>query len=331
MNASELLNILADHRRSQRDFLDWSRSVGRDHQPFPRLKTCGSWLLFREWLDHGGETTLRNANFCKAHLLCPACAVRRASKLIEAYLPKLECAIAENAELKPIIVTLAFRNTFDLAEGMKTLKGAWSRMVTARRRDLSKAGKGSIVPVEWCKVLGGVRAFEVTNRNEGKGWHPHMHAFVVTNEWLDRDKLLEEWQRFGGVDYEPTCHVTRCKNGIRAGLVEVLKYVCKLSDLSHAQRWEAWRDLAGSRLSDPFGVMRGIPEPNIDVDDDSALSGAWREFVAVWRHATASYELRFEEKGERLSIERGVPADVGPRKFTDTGKLRVGNDSSDEG
>jgi len=282
MNASELLNVLADRRRNQREFSAWAKSAGLRKSPLGAVEDCGSWLHLREWLEHEGKTTLRNANFCKKHLLCPGCAHRRAMKLIDAYLPKVE-SVMEG--LHPVMVTLTVRNNPDLKVGMAQIRAAWSKMVASRRKGLSDACRHE--PIEWCKVKGALRAFEVT-RKPGE-WHPHLHCFALVDDWIDREKLSEEWLKFTGDSF--IVDVRRCRGGAKAGLLEVLKYALKFGGLSHPDRWHAFECMAGSRLTDAFGSLRGVPEPEINEDDESPYSGRYRDLVALWSVGTAFYKL----------------------------------------
>ena len=49
------------------------------------LATCGNYLHFREYYTVG-KVRLHSARFCKQHLICPMCAIRRGSKALGAYL-----------------------------------------------------------------------------------------------------------------------------------------------------------------------------------------------------------------------------------------------------
>ena len=47
--------------------------------------SCGDYLLFRHFFTVD-KVKLHAAQFCKAHLLCPLCAIRRGAKALAAYL-----------------------------------------------------------------------------------------------------------------------------------------------------------------------------------------------------------------------------------------------------
>ena len=50
-----------------------------------RVMACGDYLLFRHFFTVD-KVKLHAAQFCKAHLLCPLCAIRRGAKALAAYL-----------------------------------------------------------------------------------------------------------------------------------------------------------------------------------------------------------------------------------------------------
>lgn len=289
MNATDVLNRIADARRSQRETV---RYVLRQAEPIgTRLQYCGSWLHLREWIETG-ESRIQNANFCKQHLLCRCCAARRAGKLVEAYAVKVDQVCADYAkahpgcELVPAMVTLTVKNGPDLRERMQHLKGAWSTMIERRRRHKSRPNRNP--HVEWCKVHGSIKSLEVT---QGKGgWHPHFHAFVLLESYIDQAQLSKEWESITADSF--VVGVTKCHGGIVAGLVECLKYATKFSELSPAQAWEVHKALKGSRTVDPQGCLRGVPEPEIDQDDNEGLSGPYRDLIAWWSWERNGYVVQ---------------------------------------
>lgn len=248
------------------------------------LSGCGTWLHFREWLE-SGETRLRNANFCKNHLICRACAARRAGKLVEAYMRKVAEVQRLHPDLIPAHVTITVKNGPDLKERVDHLKKAWQRMLARRRSHLHKPERYG--PVEWCKVAGSVRSLEVTAGAEG--WHPHFHAFVLLKEYIDHEQLCEEWRELTGDSF--IVGVSLCRDGVLPGLIEVLKYATKFSELKPAQAWHVFQCLRGSRSVDPQGVLRGVMEPNIDQDTVDGLSGPYRDFIAIWSNWKRGYNL----------------------------------------
>jgi hypothetical protein len=298
MNASDVLNRLTYHKVRQGPLLDHLERV--DPKLAVQVAGCGSWLHVREW-ELSGETRLRNANFCKRFLICPCCAARRASKLCTAYENKVNVVQDMTPGLIPIMITLTIKNRSNLGEALQHLKASWSRMMAAKRKGASASGRHEAI--EWNKVHGSIRAIEVT-RNEKEGeWHPHIHVFALVSEYISQAHLSSEWERFTGDSY--IVDVRKCKNGILAGLIEVLKYVSKPSELSPALLHELFETAKGSRFVDPQGCMRGVPEPVIEQDDDDGLHGPFRDFIALWR----GFGYSMESVSHRLEILK--PGDSG--------------------
>lgn len=289
MQASELLNRITKAKRSQTRLL--AHVLQEEPVLGEKIKWCGGWLHFREWIE-SQETRLLNANFCKKHLLCQACAVRRAAKMNEAYTPKIEAIAAQFPHLIPAMVTLTIKNGPDLAERIDHCKRhGWSKMLDAKRKAVADPKKN--LPIEWNKVQGSLRALEITMGKDGQ-WHVHMHVFVLLSEYINKRKLSEEWLRFTG-DSSIT-DVRKCRGGIHVGLLEVLKYACKFSSMTPEQTLHVHQTCTGSRLIDPQGILRGVPEPDIDSDSIEGLTGPYRDFIATWIQAHKRYSVKYLEE-----------------------------------
>jgi hypothetical protein len=298
MNASDVLNRLTFHKLRQGPFLDYLEKV--DGKLASQVAGCGSWLHVREW-ELSGESRLRNANFCKRFLICPCCAARRAAKLVTAYAAKVAVIQDMNPGLIPCMITLTIKNGPNLRERLVHLRASWSRMVAANRK--GKLGKERHAAIEWNKVAGSIKAIEA-KIGKGSGlWHPHIHAFALVTEDISKFHLSAEWERFTGDSI--IVHISPCDKGIVPGLIEVLKYVSKPSELSPELLFELYESAKGSRFVDPQGCLRGVPEPCIDSDDDDGLHGPFRDFIALW--SRGSYSL--QSVGHRLDILR--PGDAG--------------------
>lgn len=298
MNASDVINRLTYHRNRQGPLLAYLDKV--DGKLSSRLAGCGSWLHMREFLL-SGESRLRNANFCKNFLMCQSCAARRSGKLVNPYAAKVEVIQDMYPDLIPAMITLTIRNGPDLPERISHIKASWKKMMEAKRNGAS--GKGRHSTIEWNKVLGSIRAFEVKlGKNSGE-WHVHAHCFVLLKEYVSQTHLSSEWEKFTGDSY--IVDVRKCKNGIVPGLIEVLKYVSKPSELPPDRLYELWQAARGSRFCDPQGLLRGVPEPVLETDDDEGLHGPYRDFIALW----SGWGYQLQSVGHRLEILR--PGDSG--------------------
>lgn len=286
MNASDVLNRLTKHKRSQGELQKFLDSA--EPRVAGKLEGCGTWLHLREWIQ-SGESRLRRANFCKEFLLCRSCAARRAGRMVQSYAGKVASVQEAHPKLIPAMVTLTVKNGKNLEERLTHLKRSWSNMIAARRKAMGSCRHRE---VEWNKVLGSVRSVEITNK--GNGWHPHAHVFVLLEDYLDHKSLSAEWERFTGDSH--VVGVTKCKGGVVPGLIETLKYSSKLTELDHAQALEVWRVAKGSRFIDSQGCLRGVPEPDIDSDSDDGLTGPYRDFVACWLFGHQRYTVVQSDK-----------------------------------
>lgn len=221
--------------------------------------------------------------------------------MVAAYTQKVETVMAgEGSALIPALVTLTIKNGHDLPERLAHLKRAWSSMLSAARK--GKAGKERHARIEWNKVAGSVRAIEVT-KSEKHGWHPHIHCFVLLRDYIDYHALSAEWKGITGDSW--SVGIKKCEHGIVPGLIETLKYCTKLSELPNADILHVWRCAKGSRFTDPQGLLRGVPEPDIDQDDADGLAGPTRDFYAIWCGGNRmAYNLMSERSLEDAMMEK---------------------------
>ncbi len=225
-----------------------------------RLSRCGEYLLFRHYWSVD-QVRLHAAEFCKQHMLCPLCAIRRASKQTAAYLQRFGVIMDQESRLIPAFLTYTVKNGPDLAERMEHLRKGL-RTLSERRRAIRKGNRGSS---EWGAIAGAVGALEVTNR--GKGWHPHAHMLVLLDRYVDQKALSAEWRAVTGDSF--VVGITRLDPDAPPieAFVEVFKYALKFSDLTPAQIWHAARTLGGQRLLFSLGCFRGVEVPEHLTDE----------------------------------------------------------------
>lgn len=221
-----------------------------------KVEHCGEYLVFRHYTEVD-QVRLHAAQFCKKHLLCPLCAIRRGSKALSAYLPRYEAVRAANAVLRPFLVTLTVKDGPDLAERFSHLHKAqrelWKRR--QRRRGCSLDG-----------VKAAVWSYEV-KRGSGSGlWHPHLHMVAMAESAPEQQALRDEWQAITGDSW--SCDVTPIdEDKVAKGFCEVFKYALKFSDMSPADTLKAYSVLKGRRLVDSSGLWRGIEIPESLLDE----------------------------------------------------------------
>ena len=63
-----------------------------------KLQGCANYLVFKRYLTVD-EVRLHAANFCKKHLLCPFCAMRRGAKYLQVYKQRLDVVFTGKPEV----------------------------------------------------------------------------------------------------------------------------------------------------------------------------------------------------------------------------------------
>jgi hypothetical protein len=225
-----------------------------------RLKGCGNYLTFHHYYTVGA-VKLAKARFCMQTLLCPFCAMRRASRTLEAYLTRYRILKAVNPTWRLSMITLTVKNGNDLAERFKHLQDSVQRVFKHRRKALNE-GKSV---TEWRKVHGYVGTYEFTYK--GKGWHPHAHIMVLHTYTFDYKAMQAEWKEITGDSH--VLNVTAAMNPTEPekDFMEVFKYSVKFSDLLPEDNIHAWGVLKGKRLLFSGGAFRGVEIPESLTDE----------------------------------------------------------------
>ena len=212
-----------------------------------RVEHCGEYLLFRHYFTLD-LVRLHAAQFCKKHLLCPLCAIRRGAKAMSAYLPRYEAVRALQPLLVPFLVTLTVKDGLDLAERFKHLHDAQRELWKRKQR-----GRGSALD----GVHAAVWSYEVKRGRDSGLWHPHLHMVALAEVKPDAFELAAEWRNITGdsfiVDVRPIDQADPA-----SGFLEVFKYALKFSDMEPADTYAAHQVLKCRRLVGSAGLFRGI-------------------------------------------------------------------------
>lgn len=229
-----------------------------------RLLSCGDYLHFRHYYTVE-QVQLHSAQFCKQHLICPLCAIRRGSKTLEAYLERFNVIQAERPELQPYLVTFTVRDGPDLAERFNHLQRSFKRLQDQRRRWIS--GSRSAPWTEFVHVAGAVSSYEV-KRGAGSGlWHPHLHMVALCASPPNQAALRKEWEAITNDSFMLDVRPFRAGQDPAEGFMEVMKYAVKFSSLTLADNWQVAKLLRGCRLLFSLGVFRGVEVPDKLTDD----------------------------------------------------------------
>lgn len=235
------------------------------------LAGCGNYLHFREYFTVG-KVRLHNAQFCKQHLVCPLCAIRRGAKALGAYLTRWQVIQADRPDLKPYLITLTVKNGETLEERQAHLTHSLKRLMH-HRRDFNAGTRGAPW-TELCRVEGAVYTLELTNK--GNGWHPHCHMIALAASEPCQEALSAEWHKITGDSF--IVDVRPITGDPSEGFMEVFKYAVKFSDLTLADNWHAAQRLKGKRLLNSFGLFRGVEVPESLLDEPLDSLPYWDRF-----------------------------------------------------
>jgi hypothetical protein len=228
------------------------------------LDGCGNYLHFRHYYTVD-QVLLHAACFCKQHLICPLCAIRRGSKTLEAYLSRFQVIRQKWPELSEYLLTLTVKDGPDLPERWGHLDRSFKVLKDRRRYFL--AGNRGAPWTEFAKVKGAVGSYEV-KRGKGSGlWHPHVHMVGLCETAIDPISIKREWEGITGDSFMIDVRPFDRDQEPAQGFMEVFKYAVKFGDLSLADNWEVAKFLRGSRLLFSLGEFRGVKVPDKLTDE----------------------------------------------------------------
>ena len=276
-------------RKSALDVAEYMSHCTNHQAMAEKVTSCGDYLLFRHFYTVD-KVKLHAAQFCKKHLLCPLCAIRRGAKALAAYLQRWEAIRLQRPTLRPFLVTLTVKDGPDLAERFKHLHKSQRELWMRKHR-----GRGSVLD----DVQGAVWSYEV-KRGEGSGqWHPHLHMIALAEHEPSAERLSREWHEITGdsfiVDVRPIS-----QEDPASGFVEVFKYAVKFSDQEPADTVHAWETLRGKRLLGSAGCFRGVQIPDELTDDATDVAGLpYMDMLYTYSKAGQAYSLQHVTSGQQ--------------------------------
>ena len=229
------------------------------------IADCGSYLLFRHYYQID-KVTLHQASFCKKHLLCPLCAIRRGAKQLSQYLDRFKAIRAERPDLEPYMVNFTVVDGPDLKERFNHLRNSLQKYHKQRHRKNT--------PSETQKFEAAVWSYEI-KRGENSGlWHPHVHAIWMCSTPPSQQKISEQWRKLTGdsfiVDVRKMSDY-QYEQSLVQGFLEVFKYAVKFSDQPLKDTWHCYETLSGRRLIGSAGLFYGIQEDEQLTDSEFDL------------------------------------------------------------
>lgn len=228
-----------------------------------QLESCGNYLLFRHYFAVD-QMRLHAATFCRRHLLCPLCAIRRGAKQVQAYLERLNIILGESPDLQLSLVTLTVKDGEDLGERFRHLTGAFRNYQQSRRS--YERGKGPYV--ELARIEGAVGSYEFKRGKNSGQWHPHLHMVALHRGELDAQRLSSDWLKQTGDSFIVDVTPFHAGRDPVDGFLEVFKYALKFSDLDVEDNWHGYEVLSGKRLVFSFGRFYGVEVPEAMTDDE---------------------------------------------------------------
>lgn len=277
------------YAKAKRSALNVSKyTATKDPALAAKMQECGNFLLFRHFYTVN-KFKLHAANFCKKHMLCQLCALRRGAKALAAYMPRYNAITAENAQLRPYLITLTVKNGSDLAERFRHLHKA-QRELWKRKQRKDRPGR-TRNPTAFDGIAAAVWSYEVKRGKGSDKWHPHLHMVALAPTKPDAFALSAEWHNITGDSRIVDVRAIDTSDPV-SGFCEVFKYALKFSDLAPADCYHAFTQLRGKRLVASAGFFRGIdiPEDLTDTATEDLTLLPYIEILA--RFADGKYELQ---------------------------------------
>ena len=283
----KIVNYLRDIANGK---IDFKKDYPLDFKKISSLVgSCGNYLVFNNYYTVD-KVRLAKASFCKTHLLCPLCAIRRGSKQVQGYLAKFNEIMSKNAHLEAHFLTLTVKNGFGFEERLEHLQNSVKALLKSRR-NYSSNGRGFN---EFCKIKGAVYSYEFSYSDK-HGWHPHIHMVVLVdkNDPISFDarkpkesQLSKDWLNITGDSFIVDCRPL--KGEPSEAFCEVFKYALKFSSMSINNNVLAYTHLKGRRLQGSFGLFRGVEIDNTLTDD---LFDDLPYIELFYKYTSAGYSL----------------------------------------
>ena len=269
-------------------FLDWCDAT---HQsPFTpsmnaNIAQCASWLQFRDYEKNGHKLT--NARFCKKDKVCPACAMRRASKQVQ----KVYKELYSNPDLMKgywyyIVLPVHHKASEDFSTVFNRLGGGLKKINQAIRD--FKRGRD---PHNFFTMFDGIM-YSIEETKTENGWNIHANLLVRSDKPI-RDlkqkkggywspSMVETWKELtGSVNVSINPINMKNEDSLMKNLMEVFKYSLKFQDLKNEDLLIAYRGTYRKRLLGAMGSLRAL-KTDVKLEGDDVVNDVFVESQFVW-------------------------------------------------
>lgn len=287
----------------------------------PKIEECGTWLRFNHYYTVD-QTRLTASNFCRKHLLCDLCALRKSALRVQVFIPKLQQLLLEDPDLEAYLVTFTVKNEDDLLERYLHLVSNFRKLVKKRHNAITLGRKNTVMRF----VAGGTMQVEI-KIGEGSGqWHCHIHSIFLIKKGLFtlhrlvrknkyvrvpldfENQLRQEWSASTKDSHMVDVRKIEIEDDEdRFGAIcEAHKYALKPGNMTPQQRIQAAHEMYGRQMYSTFGNLYGL-KINPDLTDDIESELELLPYIQLTYHYNnKGYILREVIDGEILSNVSGL-------------------------
>jgi len=270
------------------------------------VHSCGSWLEFRNYYQVD-KTKLNSSNFCKKDKLCPACAMRRATKQVK----KVYDYFQDNPALKEkhwYYIVLPVKH--NVSEDFETVFNRAKNGLQSLRKSINNSKHRNTQETFFSQFDGLMYSFEVTKSKNG--WNNHINLLCCSDTPVEgiykkgktfvHKGIMEDWARY--TDNKSYVHSINkidisSEDSLIKNLLEVFKYSLKFQDLKNKDLLEVYTKTYKKRLLGAFGSLYGI-KTDVSLDGDEVLGDKFLEIVYRYNFKTKEY---FEHSRQVKEVE----------------------------
>lgn len=236
-----------------------------------KIYNCHTNLVFHHYPEID-KYKLVEAYHCDQHLLCPICAIRRASKKLKVYEQKTKAILLKYEKLGiPLYIyhiVPTVKNGENLKERYNHITGVIKKILRRRRESFVKDKNKSnyVQDSMFSGSIGGVYSIEIKKGKNKQMWHPHGHLLLITTKILDYQAIYTEYAYLTGDS--TNIGITKVESdNLEKQFYELFKYALKFSDMDFGDNLTAYESMKGRRLVGSFGEYRGL-QAGKDLEDD---------------------------------------------------------------